>query len=139
METSARPPPYGGLKPALARLAGSSIGLLRTRAELAGLELVEERERIVLRLALLVAGIVVLGFAALFAGVFIIALFWDTHLLGAIAVAGLIYALAGGLMLAKSKAIGRIAPTPFAATLAELEKDRVRLQRAAQDASGSES
>jgi len=134
METSEGAPPAGGLKGALARLGESVIGLLRTRAELVGVELVEERERLVLRLALLVAGIVVLAFAALFIGVFIIALFWDSHPLGAIAFVALLYAFAGALMIAKSMTIGREAPAPFSATFAELEKDRVRLQRAAQDA-----
>ena len=134
MDPSEGAPPAGGLKATLARLAESIVGLLRTRAELAGVELVQERERLVLRLALLVAGIVVLAFAALFVGVFIIALFWDSHPLGAIAVVALLYALAGALLIARSRAIGREAPTPFSATLAEFEKDRIRLQRAAQDA-----
>jgi uncharacterized membrane protein YqjE len=136
MDTSEGAPPAGGLKGALARLGESALGLVRTRAELAGVELVEQRERLVLRLALLVAGIVVLAFAALFVGVFIIALFWDSHPLAAIAFVALLYALAGALMIAKSRAIGREAPAPFSATLAELEKDRVRLQRAAQDVTG---
>jgi uncharacterized membrane protein YqjE len=136
MDTSEGAPPAGGLKGALARLAESAVGLLRTRAELAGVELVEERDRLVIRLALLVAGIVVLAFAALFVGVFIIALFWDSHPLAAIAFVALLYALAGALMIAKSRAIGREAPPPFSATLAEFEKDRVRLQRMAQDVTG---
>jgi len=138
MDTSEGAPPAGGLKAALARLAESVVGLFRTRAELAGVELVEERERLVLRLALLVGGIVVLAFAALFVGAFIIAWFWDSHRLLAIAFVALVHALAGGLMIARSKAIGRDAPAPFSATLAELEKDRVRLQRAAQDMTGGE-
>jgi uncharacterized membrane protein YqjE len=138
MDTSEGAPPAGGLKAALARLAESVVGLFRTRAELAGLELVEERERLVLRLALLVGGIVVLAFAALFVGGFIIAWFWDSHRLLAIAFVALVHALAGGFMIAKSKAIGRDAPAPFSATLAEVEKDRVRLQRAAQDLTGGE-
>jgi uncharacterized membrane protein YqjE len=125
-----------GLKPALARLAESLVGLARTRAELAGVELVEERERLLLRVALLVGGVVVVALAALFTGLFIVALFWDTHRLGAIAVVALLYALGGALMIGRSKAIGREGPAPFAATFAEIEKDRVRLQRAAQDAAG---
>ena len=136
MDPSEGAPPAGGLKATLARLAESVVGLLRTRAELAGIELVLERERLVLRLALLVAGIVVLALAALFVGVFVVALFWDSHPLGAIVFVALLYALGGALLIARSRAIGREAPTPFSATLAELEKDRVRLQRAAQDAAG---
>lgn len=133
MDPSGGASPAGSLKATLARLAESLVGLLRTRAELAGVELAEERERLVSRMALLVAGIVVLAFAALFVGLFIIALFWESHRLRAIAFVALAYSLAGGLMIARSRALGRDAPSPFTATLAELEKDRVRLQRAAQD------
>ena len=128
----------GGLKAALVRLGESAVGLLRTRAELASVELAQERERLVLRLALLVAGGVVLSFAALFVGFFAIALFWDTHPLAAIASVALLYAVGGALMINKSRVIGREAGSPFAATISELEKDRVRLLRAAQDATGRE-
>ena len=128
----------GGLKAALVRLGESAVGLLRTRAELASVELAQERERLVLRLALLIAGGVVLSFAALFVGLFLIALFWDTHPLAAIASVALLYAIGGSLMIYRSRAIGREAASPFAATIAELEKDRVRLLRAAQDATGRE-
>ena len=136
METAGEPPPSGGLKGALVRVGESAVGLLRTRAELAGVEFVEERERLLVRVALLIGGAIVISFAGLFVGVFVIAFFWDSYPLGAIAGVTILYAIAGALMIAKSRAIGRDAPAPFAATLAELEKDRVRLQRAAQDAGG---
>ncbi len=131
MNPSEGTPAAGGVKPALARLAESVVGLMRTRAELAGVELVEQRERLAMRLALLVAGIVIVAFAVLFAGAFVIVLFWDTHRLAAIAGVAIVHALAGGLMIARARAMGRGAPSPFAATLAELEKDRGRLMRAA--------
>ncbi len=139
MDTAGEPPRHAGLKGALVRVGESAIGLLRTRAELAGVELVEERERLLVRGALLVGGAIVSSFAALFVGLFIIALFWETHLLQAIAAVTILYAIAGALMIAKSRSIGRRAPAPFAATLAEIEKDRLRLKRAAQDAAGRES
>ena len=121
------------MRAALARLAESAIGFLRTRGELAGVEFAEERERLLLRLALLLGGIVILAFAVLFAGMFVIAVFWDTHRLGAIACVALFFALGGGLMVARAKAIGSEAPAPFAATLAELERDRSRFARAAHE------
>lgn len=125
--------PAGGMRPALERLAEGALGLLRTRAELAAVELAEERERLLRRTALLLGGVVTLAFAVLLAGLFVIALFWDTHRLGAIACVALFYTLAGGLMIARAKSIGSQAPTPFAATLAELERDRERMTRAVQD------
>ena len=139
MGTAEGEPAAAGLKATLARLAESIVGLLRTRGELTVVELVEERERLVLRLAMLVGGILVLAFAALFAGVFVIALFWDSHPLRAIVLVALAYAIAGGLMIAKSRSIGQRAPAPFSATLAEFEKDRVRLQRAAENLTGGDS
>ena len=54
----AAPPPAGGAKSALPRLAEATLGALRTRAELAGVELVIERERLLRRAALLVGGAV---------------------------------------------------------------------------------
>jgi uncharacterized membrane protein YqjE len=122
------------MRAALARLAESAIGFLRTRGELAGVEFAEERERLLLRLALLLGGIVILAFAVLFAGLFVIAVFWDTHRLGAIACVALFFALGGALMIARAKSIGSQAPAPFAATLAELERDRARFARAASEA-----
>jgi len=139
MDTAGEPPRHAGLKGALVRVGESAIGLLRTRAELAGVELVEERERLLIRIALLIGGAIVIAFAALFVGLFIIAVFWETHLLEAIAIVTLLYAIGGALMIAKSRAIGRKGPAPFAATLAEIEKDRLRLQRAARDAAAGES
>ena len=139
MDTAGEPPRHAGLKGALVRVGESAIGLLRTRAELAGVELVEERERLLIRIALLIGGAIVIAFAALFVGLFIIAVFWETHLLEAIAIVTLLYAIGGALMIAKSRAIGRKGPAPFAATLAEIEKDRLRLQRAASDAAAGES
>ena len=133
MDSPGEEPPAGGMRPALARLAESAVALLRTRAELAGVEIAEERERLMLRLALLVGGVVVIAFAVLFAGLFVIAVFWDTHRLGAIACVALFYALAGALLVARAKSIGSQGPAPFAATLAELERDRARLARAMQE------
>jgi uncharacterized membrane protein YqjE len=123
------------MREALARLAESAIGFLRTRGELAGVEFAEERERLLVRLALLLGGIVILAFAVLFAGMFVIAVFWDTHRLGAIACVALFFALGGALMVARAKTIGNQGPAPFSATLAELERDRARFARAVDEPS----
>lgn len=119
-----------GVGAVLARLAESVVGLARTRGELAAIELVEERERLLLRLVLVIAGIVIVAFALLFAGALVIVLFWDTHRLAAIAGVAIVHLVAGAAMILRARAIGRSAPTPFSATLAELEKDRMRLARA---------
>ncbi|HVE50971.1 MAG TPA: phage holin family protein [Casimicrobiaceae bacterium] len=112
------------MKEAFARLAESALGAVRTRAELAGVELIYERERLLKRIALLVGGVVALGFAALFVGVFVVAVFWQTHPLAAIASVAVAYAILGAWLVSKARTLG--SPSPFAATLAEFEKDRAR-------------
>ena len=122
-----------GLRASLARAASALVGLLSTRAELASVELAEERERLTRRLALVAVGGLLLAFAALFAGAWVIVLFWDSHRLWAIAAVALAHLAGGAILLAKSRAIGRDAPSPFAATIDELKKDKEMLERALAD------
>ncbi len=122
-----------GLRPAVTRVARALVGMLSTRAELASVEFTEERERLTKRLALVAGGGLLLAFGALFAGAFVIVLFWDTHRLAAIAAVALAHLAVGLVLLAKAKAIGRDAPSPFAATIDELRKDKELLERALDD------
>jgi len=118
-----------GLRDSLARLASNALSLVHTRLALAGVELAEERDRLKSQLTLLVVGIVAAGFALLSASILVIVLFWDTHREGAIIVMTLIYAALAAWALRRATTIRRDAPAPFAATLAELEKDRQRFVR----------
>ena len=129
-EAASGPP---GLRQSFARIASALVGLVSTRAELASLEFTEERERLTRRLALVAAGGLLLAFAALFAGAFAIVLFWDTHRLWAIALVALAHLAGGAVLLAKARAIGRDSPSPFAATIDELRKDKEALERALAD------
>jgi uncharacterized membrane protein YqjE len=122
-----------GLRPAITRVARALVGMLATRAELASVELTEERERLTKRLALVAGGGLLLAFGALFVGAFVIVMFWDTHRLWAIAAVALAHLAAGAFLLAKARAIGRDAPSPFAATIDELKKDKELLERALDD------
>jgi uncharacterized membrane protein YqjE len=122
-----------GLRPSLSRAASAFVGLVSTRAELASVEFAEERERLTKRLGLAAAGALLLAFAALFAGAFVVVLFWDTHRLWAIAVVALAHLAGGALLLSRVKAIGRESPSPFAATIDELRKDKEMLERALAD------
>ena len=66
---------------------------------------------------------------ALYAGAFVIVLFWETHRLLAIAAVGLVHLALGAFLLAKARSMGRDAPGPFAASLEELRRDRALLER----------
>ena len=115
------------LRGAAARLGASLLGLVRTRLELASLELAEERDRVQQQLTLLLAAMAMFMFALLFIAGWVIAYYWDTHRLTAIAIVAVVFAGAGAALLALRSQAASVAPTPFAATIAEFERDRALL------------
>jgi len=119
--------PARDLRGASARLGASLLGLARTRLELASVEFSEERDRIRQQLTLLFVALGLLLFAVLFVAVWVVVYFWDTHRLTAIASVAFVFAATGGVLLLLRSQSGRSAPTPFAATIAELERDRAAL------------
>lgn len=123
-------PRRDGLRATLARLADSGLAALRTRAELATLELAEERDRLVKRIALLVGGVLMLAFGAMYVGAFVVVIFWDSNRLLAIALVALAHLGVGTWLLMLAKGVGA-GTTPFGATLAEIEKDREWVSRTA--------
>ena len=113
-----------GLSGALARLSGALVDFGRTRLELASVEFGEERERTFERMLLMVAAALGFGFALLAASALVVVWFWDTHRLLALAGVTIFYALVGVVAVLRLREQRRAAPKPFAATLAELERDR---------------
>jgi uncharacterized membrane protein YqjE len=117
-------PDRPGLRDALGRIASTGVSLVQTRLALASVEFAEERERLkttlILSVIAAVCGAFVLGGASLF----VVAYFWDTYRFPAIAGVTLFYAGIGWFAWWKLGELHRAAPTPFATTLAELEKDR---------------
>lgn len=118
------------LSASIASLLAALLGSVRTRAELASVEYAEERTRLGRQLALLIAGLGCLLFAVLFVAVGVIALYWDTYRMAAILGVIVVFAGAGAACLWWRASVARAAPTPFAASIAELEKDRAALARA---------
>ena len=116
-----------GLRDALARLGLSLLSLLRTRAELATLEYHEERDRLVERLVLILVAVLFLAFAVLAASALVVVWFWDTHRVAAMCGVMAVYLLIGIGALWRLRASQRDAAPPFAATLAELDRDRAWL------------
>ena len=113
-----------GLRGALGQLGGSLLGLLRTRLELAALELDEERDRAIEALVLVHVATLAFAFALLAASTLVVVLFWDTYRIAALCGMTLVYLLIG---IAAALRFTRRRPPgarPFAATLAELERDR---------------
>lgn len=115
------------LKASAAHVGDSALALLRARLDLASMELAEERERLTTRLGWLIAGILLLVFALLGLAVLTAALLWNTNRLLALLLPTACFALGGWWMMRRSQALGRDAALPFAATIAEFDKDRALL------------
>ena len=108
----------------LRRLLSSVFAILQTRLELIGIELAEEKDRLL--------GVLFLGLAAMMlATMALIALtalvaiaFWDTYRWQAFASIAAVYAIAALVCALKARSGLHSAPLVFEATLAEFEKDR---------------
>lgn len=130
---SAGEAPPGGVFHSLRSIGPALIGLLRTRLELFGIELAEEKERAA-QLALLAAfGLLFGGLALLMLNVLVLAHFWHTHRYEAIL--GLILLYGGGVAVCLWRLQASLAARPpmFEATMAELKADIEALNRVRQD------
>ena len=118
---------HGSLRGALARLGAAALALLRTRADLAALEFSEQRERARTLLVLLGIAGFALAFAAMAATALVVVYFWDSYRMGALVGVTLFYLVVGVAAIWRFNVRRRDDPSPFAATLAELERDRAWL------------
>ncbi len=118
-----------GLLASLRRLVATFVEILHTRGELLSTEIEEEVVRFRELILYGVASLFFLGFGLLLLTLFIIALFWETAGPSVLGIFAFFY-LAGGIiavLIIRHKLKTR--PPLFAATLAELDKDREHLTR----------
>jgi uncharacterized membrane protein YqjE len=107
----------------LGRVATTLVAIVRTRIELAAVEMEEESLRFLGYLALSLLALLCLGLAIVLGTFFIIVLFWDTHRLAAILVtAGVYVAIAAAIAVGVRNSF-RHKPKLLSFTLAELGKD----------------
>lgn len=119
--------PPRGLRGALGDLGGSLLGLLHTRLELASVEFAEAREHTLVRVVVLATAAVCFAFALLMGSLLIVVVLWDTHRVEALLGVTLAYAAIGLVALWHLRRLRREVARPFAASLAELERDRAWL------------
>ncbi len=122
---AARP---AGLFASLRGVLVSVLGIAGTRLELIGLEVAQEKERLVGLLFTVLAAAFALSLAVLLATFLVIAHFWDSYRLTAIGAFVVLYAVLGGWLITGLKRELAAHPPLFSATLAELEKDRAALR-----------
>jgi uncharacterized membrane protein YqjE len=108
----------------LRRIIGSAFSLFATRLELIGIELAEEKDRLILVLFLGLAATMLAGMALLALTALIAIAFWDTYRWQAFAGITAVYAIAAIVCGWKARQGLRNAPQIFQATLHEFEKDR---------------
>jgi uncharacterized membrane protein YqjE len=117
----------GGLFESLKTLSVSLVGIVHTRLELLSTDIAEEREHLITLLLLVQLALFFLGVGILLLALLIVVAFWESHRL--LVLGGLtglfLLASAGSAWLAVHKT--RTRPRLFAASLAELSKDRQHL------------
>jgi uncharacterized membrane protein YqjE len=115
------------LAQSVTQLASTLIGILRSRLELASMD-VEDELRAMINVALAGTVAVILGtFALLFAALAMVATYWETRRVEVLLlIAAVFLVLASGIAFSVWRFFER-KPLFMAATLAELDKDRKRM------------
>ena len=121
------PPGDKGLFDSLRGLADGVIAISHTRLELLSTELEEERERLLSTVVLLLAALFCIGVGVLLLAILVAAVFWDEHRLLALGVLTASFLGGGAAAFAIARHKLKTKPRLFAASLAELSRDREQL------------
>ena len=116
-----------GLRPAALRLLAGAVALARTRLELASVEFAEERNRLATLVVLAAAGAILATMAVVALTLGIVAYYWDSYRYESIGALVVVYGALAAFAFLRAAAIVKRQPTPFAATIAEFDKDRALL------------
>lgn len=116
-----------GLLDSLKGPAASLIAIVHTRLELLSVDLEEERARLLSVLAMLLIALFCLGMGVLLLTILVAAAFWDSHRLLALGGLAGIFLAGGAAVLGVARHKMKTKPKVFAASLAELSKDRQQL------------
>lgn len=116
-----------GLFASLKGLFGTTLGLLQNRLQLLGVELAEERLRLLSLLTWGAVALVSLSAGLVFLAVFLTVLLWDSNRLLALGVFSALFLGGGIVALLMTLRLARAGSTLFTASLAELQKDRATL------------
>jgi uncharacterized membrane protein YqjE len=116
-----------GLFGSLKGLAAGLVAIAHTRLDLLSTDLEEERERLTSVMVMMLVGLFCLGLGALLLTLLFVVAFWDSHRL--LVLGGLTAIFLGAGATAWGVALHRVRTKPrlFAASLAELSKDRQQL------------
>lgn len=108
-------------------LAASLIAIVHTRLDLLSTELEEERARLASVLVMLFVALFCIGIGVVLLVFLIVAAFWESHRLLALAGLTVFFLVGGATAIGFARHRLRTKPKLFAASLAELSKDREHL------------
>jgi uncharacterized membrane protein YqjE len=119
-----------GLLASLRRLLATALEMAQVRLELLGTELELEKQHIFDGLLRAALALVLLGVGLVLLCGFVVLLFWEDHRLTVIAIMGLMFLGAGAFLLRQARGCLHSAQGLFAASVAEIKRDRSDLQAA---------
>jgi uncharacterized membrane protein YqjE len=119
--------PGGGLYDSLKGLAASLIAIAHTRLDLLSTDLEEERERLLSVLLMLFVAMFCLGVGVVLLALLIVVAVWESHRLLALVGLTALFLAGGAAAFGCARHKLRTKPKLFAASLAELSKDRQHL------------
>lgn len=117
----------GGLLTSLRQLLATVLELAQVRLSLLGTELEMEKRHLFSALLWAVLALLVFGVGLVLLCGFIVLLFWEDHRLTVIGVMVLVFLGAGALLLRQARCCLYSAQGMFAASLAEMKRDRADL------------
>jgi len=117
-------PDQRGLFASTRGLLGTAVTLLHNRLELLGVELAEERLRLVSLLAYGGAAFLCIAAGLIFLAIFLTVLLWESNRLLALGVFSALFLGAGIASLMLAMSLARSGSKLFSASLAELRRDR---------------
>ena len=116
-----------GLLDSLKGLAASLVAIVHTRLDLLVTDLEEERARLTSVLVMLFVGLFCLSVGVILLALLIVVAFWDSHRLLALVGVTTFFLVGGATAFGCVRHKLRTKPRLFAASLAELSKDRQHL------------
>lgn len=116
-----------GLFESLKTLSVSLVGIVHTRLELLSTDIAEEREHLITLLVLVLLALFCLGVGVVLLAMLIVVAFWESHRLLALGGVTGFFLIAAAAMAWLALHKTRTRPRLFAASLAELSKDRQHL------------
>ena len=112
------------------RLLATSLAMGQARLELAGIELADERDRLIRIAAFGLLGAFALAVSLVALTILVAVAFWDGARLPALIAITLVWMGLGFGALWRAQHIARVAPSPMSLTLAELRRDLEALRKA---------